>query len=462
MNFQEKKVSDIQIAYIGGGSRLWAWRLMADLALEPNLSGTVRLYDINLTAAEENETMGNSLLTRDDAPGKWQYRAVQTIEEALTGVDFVILSILPGTFQEMISDVHAPEKYGIYQSVGDTVGPGGLMRSLRTIPLYVGFAENIKQHCPNAWVINYTNPMTLCTRTLYEVFPQIKAFGCCHEVFNTQKLLAAMVEEMQGLSGIAREDIKVNVLGINHFTWFDKATYQEIDLFPLYREFADKYYETGFQIPDEETWQQSPFRYMHRVKFDLFKRYGLIGAAGDRHLAEFCPPWYLKDPETIREWKFNITTLEYRINRLEKQNQTRKEVISGAKAMEIVHSGEEGVRQIKALLGLEDIVTNVNLPNEGQLAGVPQGAVVETNAYFSRNSIRPVVAGKMPEGVNGLVVRHVYNQETIIKAALRKDKDLAFQAFVNDPLVTIGLKDAKALFHQMLQNTKEYLPGWNI
>jgi alpha-galactosidase/6-phospho-beta-glucosidase family protein len=187
------------IAYIGGGSRGWAWNLMRDLAVDGDISGTVKLYDTDLEAARTNEKIGNMLSNRKEAMGKWRYRAVESLKEALTGAGFVIISILPGTFEEMASDVHAPEEFGIYQSVGDTVGPGGLVRALRTIPMFVEIAENVKAYSPAAWVINYTNPMSLCTRALYEAFPEIKAFGCCHEVFSAQKLLAAVLRELRGV-----------------------------------------------------------------------------------------------------------------------------------------------------------------------------------------------------------------------------------------------------------------------
>lgn len=462
MNLTKGKVDGLTIAYLGGGSRAWAWKLMADLALEESLSGTVKLYDLNQTAAEENERFGNQLSARADAKGKWRYQAVPDIKTALQGADFVIISILPGTFKEMRSDVHLPEKYGIYQSVGDTVGPGGLMRALRTIPIYEGFARDIREYAPKAWVINYTNPMTLCTRALYEVFPEIKAFGCCHEVFNTQDLLAAMLEAHCGIPGVKRDEIKTNVLGINHFTWFDRAYYQSMDLFPVYRAFALKYLEEGFTIPGTKSWQEDPFRYAQRVKFDLFLRYGLIAAAGDRHLAEFVPQWYLKSPEMVREWKFNLTTLDYREKKFEDLNQARRRVTSGESDYPLNPSGEEGVKQIKALVGLGELVTNINYPNHGQMKGVPDGAVVETNAFLSADSVVPVLAGGLPAPVQALVIRHVYNQETILKAALTKDKELAFNAFVNDPMVTIERDRAWELFEQMLKNTKEYLPGWNI
>lgn len=171
MKYKDKKVQDVQIAYIGGGSRGWAWTFMTDLALEPDMSGTIRLYDIDREAAEANEVIGNAVSAREDAKGKWEYRTCATLGEALTGADFAVISILPGTFDEMEADVHLPERLGIWQSVGDTAGPGGMMRALRTIPMFVEIAEAVKEYAPGAWVINYTNPMSLCVKTLYHTFP---------------------------------------------------------------------------------------------------------------------------------------------------------------------------------------------------------------------------------------------------------------------------------------------------
>ncbi len=461
MRYHGDCVSDINIAYIGGGSREWAWGLMSDLALEGQLSGSIRLYDIDHEAAYANEIIGNRILNDKNTKGEWHYKAVSTLEQALLGADFVFISILPGTFEEMKSDVHTPEKYGIYQSVGDSAGPGGLIRALRAIPMFVEIAEAIKMYAPGAWVINYTNPMTLCTGTLYEVFPQIRAFGCCHEVFAAQELLVKMLKDMNGLEGLHREDIRVNVLGINHFTWIDKATCDGMDLIPLFGKFAAKYYESGFECPGTDD-PEFYFESGKRVQFDLFRRYGTMSASGDRHAAEFCPPWYLKDPNTVAEWKFSLTPVSYRIkDRLEKIEKGKR-LVSGAESIVLKPSGEEGVLQVKALLGLGDLFTNVNLPNRGQIKGLPEGSVVETNAVFSKNSVTPVFAGKMPERVDSLVLRQVYNQKTILEADLRKDKDLAFAAFANDPLVTLSIRDAEKLFGEMLRNTKAYLDGWEL
>jgi alpha-galactosidase/6-phospho-beta-glucosidase family protein len=463
MQYLNNSVNDIKIAYIGGGSRGWAWGLMSDLAQAEDICGEVCLYDIDFEAAQHNEIIGNKIKELDECKSSWNYKAVKTIGEALTGADFVIISILPGTFDEMESDVHAPEKYGIYQSVGDTSGPGGIIRALRTIPMFEEIALAIKEYSPEAWVINYTNPMTVCVNTLYRVFPEIKAFGCCHEVFGTQKLLAEAVSEICGIEMPERQDIKVNVVGVNHFTWLTEAQYKNINLFPVYEELVDKYYETGYIKGMDKNWMNNSFSCTQRVKFDLFRRYGAIAAAGDRHLAEFCPgTWYLKDPKCVKEWCFGLTTVAWRKTDLESRLARSARLVSGEETFKINETGEDGVKQIRALLGLEDLMTNVNIPNRGQITNLPIGAVVETNAAFTSNSVKPVFSGEIPATVYPLVSRIAGEQQMITEAALTRNLDLAFQAFVNDPLVTISLKDAKELFDTMIENTKKYLKSYNI
>ncbi len=461
MTYSNGKMSDVRIAYIGGGSRGWAWTFMRDLALEPALSGTIVLYDIDQEAAKANEIIGNKISAMDEAVGKWNYVVAGSLQEALTGCDFVVISILPGTFDEMESDVHEPEKYGIYQSVGDTAGPGGMVRALRTIPMFVEIAEAIKAYAPKAWVINYTNPMSLCVKTLYHVFPEIKAFGCCHEVFGTQTLLAKIAEHELGLKDIKRQDIMVNVLGLNHFTWFDRASYKGIDLFPVYRHYIDEHFEEGF-IDGEKHWMNSSFSCAHCVKFDLFNHYGWIAAAGDRHLAEFMPPIYLKDPETVASWKFGLTTVAWRKKDLQDRLEKSRKMVSGEEKIKLEPSGEEGILLIKALCGLTRMISNVNIPNTAlQIPNLPASAVVETNAVFSRDSITPVVAGPLTDEIRELILPHVMNHEDVLKAALTCDYDVMLRAFRRDPLVTCSKADAETLLKTMIRNTKKYLPeGW--
>ena len=454
-----KKAKDIKIAYIGGGSRGWAWGLMSDLVSWDDISGSVDLYDIDLDAAQKNAIIGNKYNSAEGAKSVWNYRAVETIGEALTGADFVIISILPGTFDEMESDVHTPEKYGIYQSVGDTVGPGGILRAMRTVPMYEEIAENIKKYAPDAWVINYTNPMTLCVKTLYRVFPEIKAFGCCHEVFGTQRLLAEIAKEMLGFENVGRREIKVNPLAVNHFTWLTEAGCRGVDLFPVYAEYIKKHPDGR----ESEAWKTDHFASRESVKMDLFRRFGYIAAAGDRHLAEFCEgKWYLESPERAAEMHFSLTPVSWRKEDLKNRLARRERLLSGKEPVTINGTGEEGVNQIRAILGLTDLVTNVNMPNRGQIPNLPLGAVVETNAVFRAGSVRPVLAGSVPSPIYPLVARVCGAQERLSECIARRDLGGIFEVFSNDPLVTCSLADAKKLFREMCENTAKYLGMYEI
>lgn len=466
MYYENNMAKDLKVAYIGGGSRGWAWGLMSDLAAQANMSGSVYLYDTDFEAAQHNEIIGNKYNECEDAKSNWNYYAVKESKEAMTNADFVIISILPGTFDEMESDVHAPEKYGIYQSVGDSTGPGGIVRAMRTIPMFEQIARYVKEYCPNAWVINYTNPMTLCVKALYRVFPEIKAFGCCHEVFGAQNILIEALKE-KGIECDNRDFIKVNPVGVNHFTWLTSAQYRDIDIFPIYREFTEKYAKTGYPNHVDNNWVNGYYGYFisrAHVKIDLFHRYGYIAAAGDRHLAEFCEgKWYLHSPEeTMKLWGFGLTPVSWRKEDLQCRLKKSEELRTGKLPVKIEITGEEGANQMRALLGLSDLITNVNIPNVGQIPNLPIGAVVETNATFRSNEVLPVMAGPIPQPIYALIARVCGEQEEVSDAIANRDLHRIFNAFANDQLVTCSYEDTKKLFKEMVENTKSYLESYDL
>jgi len=463
MVYNGKKAEQVKIAYIGGGSRGWAWALMSDLAVCTDMSGDVYLYDINYQAAKDNEIIGNMFNGLEDTKSTWNYHAVETAKEAYENADFVAISIQPGTFDAMGSDIHTPEKYGIYQSVGDTTGPGGIVRAMRTVPMFEEIAECIKKYCPNAWVINYTNPMALCVKTLYRVFPEIKAFGCCHEVFQTQDFLIEALKDICGIEGVKRREIKINPVAVNHFTWLTEAKYRNLDLFPIYREFAEKYAADGYTKGFDTNWRNSAFATSNKIKLDLFLRYGYIAAAGDRHLAEFCEgKWYLADPETVYDWGFALTPISWRFEDLEERIETSRRILSGEEPLQIRTSGEDGVDQMRSLIGLDSLLSNVNIPNYGQIPNLPIGAIVETNAMFRDGSITPFMAGNIPTEIYSMVSRVCAEQEELDRAIAARDVKAIFNVFANDPLVTCSRKDAWELFREMVMNTKEYLGMYDL
>ena len=453
----------IKIAYLGGGSKAWARVFMTDLALAEGLCGEIALYDIDVSAAELNQRIGAVINRSPETVSKWDYRVYTEIGEALDGADFVACSILPGTFDEMESDVHLPEEYGIYQAVGDTVGPGGILRAMRTVPIYEGFAREIKAHCPQAWVINLTNPMTACTKTLYDVFPEIKAFGCCHEVFHAQEFLCCVAHEVLGVPRPSRREMVIDACGVNHFTWITEANYNGRDMLAVLPEFIDRFYEKGYcehlgVEPDD--FKEDPFRYGNKVKMDLFRRFGVLAAAGDRHLVEFMDrSWYLKNKADAESWLYHLTTVGYRKqDRINKINQSHR-IADGEEEIKVVKSDEEVVELMKALLGLiPPMVSNANTLNVGQMAGMPAGAVVETNCVFSHNSVKPIVAKPLPGDVNALVLRNAQNIENAYYGIKNRDFRQIFEAFVNQPLCSgLALSDARELFVRMVKATDNYL-----
>lgn len=450
----------IKIAYIGGGSKQWARVFMNDLALAEELSGEIGLYDIDIEAAERNKMIGDRINRCSNTISRFDYVVYDNLDAALKGADFVVMSILPGTFEEMRSDVHAPEKYGIYQSVGDTAGPGGVLRAMRTVPIYQEFAEKVKEICPDAWVINFTNPMSICVKALYDTFPEIKAFGCCHEVFHTQDFLCCVVSEELGIAKPNRKEIYTDVSGINHFTWITRAQYGDIDILKLLPSFMEKHYEEGFyEHGDKDQYKRDTFAYGNRVKMNMYKTFRALGAAGDRHLVEFMNnKWYLANPETIDRWKFALTTVDFRVKQMKERIDESIAFAEGKKPVEVKKSDEEAVELMKAILGFETRVSNVNMPNRGQMPDMPYGAIVETNAVFANNQVCPVTAAPLPTAAKNLVLRGLYNIEDCYEGIKNRDFGQIFTSFVNQPLcASLSKEESAMLFSEMVLNTRKYL-----
>ncbi len=448
---------NVKIAYIGGGSKAWARSFMQDLALAGDLAGEVALYDIDVPAAERNQIIGTKIQQKQEALSDFQYTVSGSLEEALEGADFVIISILPGTFEDMRVDVHVPEAYGILQSVGDTVGPGGVFRALRTVPVYEEFAEAIRKCCPQAWVLNLTNPMSICVKTLYRCFPQIKAFGCCHEVFHTQDFLCCVLREMTGEKA-TRQDIYTDASGVNHFTWITEARYQNIDIMELLPEFLDRYFDTGYyENGPADQWTRDTFAYGNRVKMDLYKKYGALAAAGDRHLVEFVDnSWYLKDRETVKKWHFGLTTVDWRIANQQRLIRESVEMAQGRMDVPLAPSGEALVTMLRGILGLETVITNVNLPNRGQMPGMPEGSIVETNCIFTNGFVDPIVSRPLPKGALALVRRNCDNIDLLSEGIAERDEDKIFASFVNQPLCAgLGMDQARELYDRMREKSRE-------
>ena len=440
-------MKDIRLAIIGGGSRAWAIQFLKDVTLQDQLKVHFALYDIEKQAAINNVSVASEIFRINKKEGQFTVSVEDTIDNALKGADFVIITIEPGIMICRYGDLVLPDQYGVLQTVGDTTGPGGIMRARRAVPLFIEFAKAIERNCPEAWVINYTNPMTLCTAALYKGFPKIKALGCCHEVFHVQEYIAKLVGEWYGIPQPDRRDIKIDVTGINHFTFITKALYKGVDLMPRIKELAlrDDSYPDLTEYSKDLISKEAYFTCQHKVALSFLRDYGALGAAGDRHLAEFVP-FYLQDEETPLRYGFTRTPYEFRVAKDKKKKEkqyTEEELVAKP-------SDEEGLDILLSLTGNRSLRTNINRPNQGQISYLPLGRIVESNGFISENSIEPIVSTDPPLGVQNLVRRISDQQEVILDAILSNDNERLFEAFLTDPLMNLPRDKARELFDKML------------
>ena len=440
-------MKETRICIIGGGSRLWAIQFIKDLAYNKMTHGTVVLHDIDHNAALNNVAVANQIFKVNDSVGRFNFIAEDDLEKALINANLVIISIEPGNIECRRGDLLLPEEYGIYQSVGDTTGPGGIMRARRALPMFFGFAKAIEKVCPNAWVINYTNPMTLCTAALYKAFPKIKALGCCHEVFHTQTFIAELVSKWFDVSKPDRREIKLDITGVNHFTWVTGATWNGLDLMPRLRALAqdEASYKDLTEVAKRRIEEEKWFDSDHIIALSLLRDFSALGAAGDRHLAEFVP-FFLNSDENLH--KYGVVRTPYKW-RCEEDKRKKAKTYSDDELIATL-SDEEGVDIMRSLMGDRTLYTNINRPNEGQISYLPKGRIVESNGFISNDSIRPVVSQDPPLAVQNMVRRVSDVQEMTLEAIWNSDNELLFSAFLLDPLMSLSRDKARELFERML------------
>ncbi|WP_248905585.1 family 4 glycosyl hydrolase [Halocatena marina] len=455
---------EMVITYIGGGSRQWAPKFVQDMALS-NLDGEARLYDVNYESAQLNSRFGNWVQDENETTGTWTYRAVKDLDEALAGADAVITSTQFDPTETFVHDLDIPKRYGIHGAVAATIGPGGIMRAMRTIPLYRAIAAGVREQCPDAWVFNFTNPVHFVTRALYDEYPDINAVGLCHEVMGTRFHLARIAEEHLGMNA-THEDITLNVKGINHFTWVDEAYCKGVDLWPVLEELADSEQANQlFTAADLEG--ESVFVDNQQITWELFRRFDMFPAAGDRHLVEYAN-WFLHGgEESLNRWGIKRTGSDYRAKHWtpaeSKQTTDVTAWLDGEKEFELEPTREVFADMLEALAGGDSFATNVNMVNTGQVSDIEEGAVVETNALVRANEIRPLSTGGFPRQVRSMINTHVDTIETIIEASRTGDIDEAFKGFLIDPQIrTLSPEDSRNMFAELISAEKSYLDDWKL
>jgi alpha-galactosidase/6-phospho-beta-glucosidase family protein len=433
----------LKITIIGGGSYQWTKKLFTDFALEPMLNGSrLMLHDINEEALEIMSAICR-MINVTTAAG-WNIETALNLDEALQDSDVVIVQISVGDFEAMRPDIEISAQYGVDQTVGDTVGPGGLSRALRSIPVILDIATKMEQLAPQAWLINLTNPMTTITRAINK-YTHVKAIGLCHEVNKIRQRLQAIFN----LESEAELSFKVG--GVNHFTWLTDFKVRNEDGFEL----LIQYYRKGRLKFITDCESNDPFDNRFLLTLKLFYLFGVLPAAGDRHLAEFFP--YFLKPESLSTYGIKLTGIDFRITKREQNKEQYLKILAGHSKLAITKSLEEISNLVVALFYGKPALRTVNLPNMGQIDNLPRETVVETLAFVNLGQVTPLAIGNMPNSIAGLLHRHIYNQELIVDSAFLGSKPKALQALINDPLIS-GVDQAEQLLDALLLANRNWLP----
>jgi alpha-galactosidase len=452
-----------RIAVIGGGSYQWVPKLLVDLANTPALhDAELVLEDIDPAPLPRMQALVEHIA---EVRGIG-LRATTTTDQraALAGADYVVATISTGGFASMRHDLEIPERYGIRQSVGDSVGPGGITRALRNIPVFVEIARDMEQLCPDAWLLNLTNPMTSICRAVTRE-SSITTVGLCHEVTIMQFTLSLLLD-------VPFFAISATVAGVNHLPLVTALDVDGADGLELVREFlerADERADEPLSMPFPEglghekvsegpDWTKGDLLAVNRVKLELFRRFGVLPAAGDRHLVEFFPGFLTATSEWGKRWGVDLTDIAHR-EWWQGRHISDMEEMLASDEVSAMPSGE----MVAPVIACHEESTPgwfpLNLPNAGQVPDLPGDVVVESMCVVDGDGVRGRDDAALPPAMAEQLRRVSASQELTVEAALTGDRDIVFAAMLADPLA--GRIDYEALGEmtdELLAATGPWLP----
>jgi alpha-galactosidase len=438
-----------KIVIIGGGSFTWGPTFLRDLFAVPELrASTIVLQDIVQERVNLVYALGRKMIQDFDLD--FRLEQTQALDDALQGADFVILTITTGGLEAMRPDLEIPARYGIRQSVGDTTGPGGLSRALRNIPVVSEIGRKVMDICPDAWFLNYTNPMTVLTRIL--AMQGVKVAGLCHEWIGVRRHLANLLQARP-------EAIEAKIAGVNHLIWVTDLFAEGRRVWDQLGLLVEEILAGDIRVDDDNT---SVFADHFKVKSTLFKSYGALPAAGDRHVAEFSPHFINQSTNWAADYAVRLTSIEDRYTMEAKAYDLIEAALRGAVPlgpfMQQV-SSEAAHQIIRALVCGEKYVGIMNLPNAGQVASLPHDAVLETYGVIDATGANAISYGELPAGVRNILEHHVLQQEMTIEAAQSGSRQLALQVLLNDPLSSrLTIPHANQMLDDLLKANQHYLP----
>lgn len=396
---------------IGAGSTVFAKNLMGDIWGYPELKNAhMALMDIDGERLKTSEKVAQHIKAQLGATG--QISATLDRREALRDADYVIIMIQVGGYKpSTVIDFEIPKKYGLRQTIADTLGIGGIFRGLRTIPVLLDIAKDMEELCPDALMINYTNPMAMLCWALNRG-SGIRNVGLCHSVQGTAKELAKDI-------GVPFEEISYKCAGINHMAFYLSFERNGEDLYPLIQRVSDEK-----RVPEG-----------NRVRYEIFKYLGYFVTESSEHFSEYCPYFIRSDaPELIE--RFNIPLDEY-IRRCEVQlsgwEDLRAKLERGEELGEIKRSSEYGSTIIHSCeTGVPSVVYG-NVDNDGYIDNLPYDCCVEVPCLVDKNGIQPTVVGTLPPQLAALMRTNINVQSLTVEAALTGRREHVYHAAMMDP-----------------------------
>ncbi len=430
----------IKVTFMGAGSTVFAKNVLGDTMLCDSFHNMdIALYDIDEERLSDSEIM-ISAINKNINEGRATiktYLGVENRKEALRGADFVVNAIQVGGYEpSTVIDFEIPTKYGLRQTIADTLGIGGIFRALRTIPVMEDFANDMAEVCPKAWFLNYTNPMGMLTGYMLR-YTDIKTVGLCHSV-------QVCVPELFGRLNLDIEGVTHKIAGINHMAWLlEIRDAKGNDIYPMIRDLAIKKNDTE--------------KHNDMVRFEYIRRLGYYCTESSEHNAEY-NPFFIKPnyPELID--KYNIPLDEYPrrcVKQIEGWAQQKKDIFAGG---EISHtrSREYASHIMEAIVCDNPYKIGGNVLNNGLITNLPSNACVEVPCIVDASGITPTYVGELPPQLAAMNMTNINVQLLTIEAARAKTKESIYQAAMLDPHTSsvLSIEDIVSMCDEMLEAHK--------
>ena len=434
----------IKITFMGAGSTIFAKNVLGDCLVAKELPQLeIALYDIDGERLKDSELMLRAINRKYRSKAKIKtYLGVQNRKKALSGADFVVNAIQVGGYEPCtVTDFEIPKKYGLRQTIADTLGIGGIFRSLRTIPVMLDFMKDMEAVCRNALFINYSNPMAMLTGAIQRV-SSIKSIGLCHSV---QCCVSSLLEPL----GMEYDDkIQSKIAGINHQAWLLEVTKDGVDLYP---EIKRRSLEQGYPKHD-------------MVRHEMMHRFGYYITESSEHASEYLP-YFIKSkyPELIE--RFNIPLDEYPrrcVNQI-KEWETRRVQLTTENKLEHTRTHEYASYIIEAMYNNKPYKLGGNVLNKGLITNLPKEACVEVPCMVDASGIQPVVIGDLPPQLAALNRTNINPQLLTIEAALTGKKEYIYQAAMLDPHTSaeLSIDDIISLCDDLIEAHGDWLPKYH-